>query len=49
MSGVNVCGLISTKEKKKKNRAGGEWIVEHSPKILAHKEKANNLNQICLA
>ena len=24
MSGVNVCGLISTKENKKKNRAGGE-------------------------
>ena len=35
-SGISVCKLISTLKKS----AGGEWIVEHSPKILACEEKA---------
>ena len=40
-SGISVCELISTSQKKKKKKsAGREWIVEHSPKILAHEEKA---------
>ena len=30
--------LISTLKKTQKS-TGGKWIVEHSPKILAHKEK----------
>ena len=40
-SGISVREQISTK-KKKKMRAGGEWIVEHTPKILAREEKAHN-------
>ena len=39
-SWISVCNLISTLKKKKKKSAGGEWIVEQSPKILEHKEKA---------
>ena len=35
-SGISVRELISTL----KEIAGGEWIVEHSPKILAREEKA---------
>ena len=36
---MSVRNLISTLKKKKKS-AGGEWIVEHSPKFLASKETA---------
>ena len=36
--GISVHELISTSEKKK---AGQEWIVEHSPRLLASKDKAN--------
>ena len=28
---------------KKKKSAGGEWIVEHSPKILSREEKATTI------
>ena len=38
-SGISVRELISTLKRKKKS-AVGEWIVEHSPKILAREEKA---------
>ena len=34
--GISMRKLISTLKKS----AGGEWIFEHSPKIIAHKEKA---------
>ena len=37
-SGINLHKLISTLKKKEKS-AGGEWTVEHSPKILAREEK----------
>ena len=40
-NGINVHELISIKKKKKS--AGGECIVEHSPKILAREEKATTL------
>ena len=40
-SGIIVRELISTfKKKKEKKSACGEWIVEHSPKILVLEEKA---------
>ena len=35
-SGISLRELISTSKKK---NAGGEWIVEHSPKFLAREEK----------
>ena len=38
-SGISVHKLISTLKKKKK-KAGREWIAKHFPKVLAHKEKA---------
>ena len=38
-SRTGVRDLISTYKKKKKS-TGGEWIFEHSPKILAREEKA---------
>ena len=46
-SGISVRELISTSKIKAKS-AGGEWIAEHSPKILASEEKAittNNFSQ----
>ena len=39
-SGISGRDLISTKKKLKKTSAGGELVVEHSPKILAREEKA---------
>ena len=36
-SGISVRELNSNEKKKK---AGGKWIVEHSPKIFAREEKA---------
>ena len=48
-SGISVRELISTKKNKNKKhekRSGGEWIVEHFPKIFARKEKANNNNNL---
>ena len=47
-SGISVRELISTSPKKEKNksRAGGEWRVEHSPKILASEEKATSTNEL---
>ena len=37
--------LISTlKKKKEKKSAGGKWIVEHSPQILAREEKATTIS-----
>ena len=38
-SEISVRELISTSKKKKKS-AGREWIVKHSPKILAREEEA---------
>ena len=39
-SGISVLELISIqKKRKKKKTAGGELMVEHSPKILASEEK----------
>ena len=39
-SGISVLELISIqKKRKKKKTAGGELMVEHSPKILAGEEK----------
>ena len=36
-----VCNeLISTSKNKNKKSAGGEWMEEHTPKILASEEKA---------
>ena len=47
-SGINVHELISTLKKINK-KSGGEWIVEHSPQILANKEKSHtNCLQIFL-
>ena len=40
-SGISVCKLIFTLKKKKS--ASREWMVEHSPKTLASKEKATRL------
>ena len=40
-SGISVRKLISTEKEKS---AGREWIVERSPKILAHEEKASTSN-----
>ena len=42
-SGISVHNLISTYKKK---TTGMEWIVEHSPKILARKEKATTIVDI---
>ena len=45
-SGISVCDLISTLKKKHthththKNKHRQEMVIEHSPKILTHKEKA---------
>ena len=41
-SGISVRDLISTKKKTKKT-AGGERIVEDSPIMLAHEEKATTI------
>ena len=41
-SGISVRELISTLKKKKKN-AGGDLIVENSPKILTREEKATKI------
>ena len=42
-SGNSLCKLISTLKKREKKSAGGEWIVEHSPQILACEEKATTI------
>ena len=39
-SGTTVSKLISTLKRERERRTGGERIVKHSTKILAHKEKA---------
>ena len=42
-SGMTVrTNLNFNKEKEKKKSAGGEWIVEHSPQILAREEKSQH-------
>ena len=46
--GISTCKLISTsKKKEKKKSADGEWMVEHSPKILASEEKATTTTSLC--
>ena len=49
-SGISVCELAWSPLSKKKNKkeekkkgTGGEWIVQHSPKILTSEEKSTNL------
>ena len=42
-SGLSVRELISTLKKK---YAGGEWMVEHSPEILASEEKATTTRNV---
>ena len=39
-SGISVCMLISMSKNNNKKAAGGEWMVAHSPTILASEEKA---------
>ena len=40
-SGITLRELISTsKKEEEKKSAGGEWIIEHFPQILAREEKA---------
>ena len=41
--GISVRELISTFKKKEKKGVGGEWIVKHSPQILACKEKVTKV------
>ena len=44
-TGISVRELISTLKKKKKKKekgAGGEWIVKHSPKVLARVKKSHH-------
>ena len=38
-SGIRVRELISSKKTNKQTNSGGEWMVEHSPKILASEKK----------
>ena len=44
-SGISVRELIFTLKKKS---AGGEWIVEHSPKILAREEKTTTTTKLAI-
>ena len=46
-SGISVCELISNEEKQQQKSAGGEWIVEHSPKILTSEEEATHSPNHC--
>ena len=43
-SGISVHELISTSKqnKNKQKSAGGEWMVQHSPKILANEDKSQH-------
>ena len=45
LSSMSHCGLILA-EKKKKKGAGGESVVEHSPKIMANEEKATAITSV---
>ena len=40
--GIRVRELISTEKKENRKSAGGKCIVEHSPQILALKEKVTH-------
>ena len=37
--GISVCELIYTSKKQNKKNTGREWMVEHSPQILARERK----------
>ena len=42
-SGISVREIISNSKKKQKKTSGGEWMVEHSPKIPASEQPLSQL------